>query len=273
MKNWRDDFPIFSHQPDLIYLDTAATAHKPRVVIEEIGSFYAKDNATVHRAVYRSSLTASERYLETRQTVAQFLNAQVSDEIIFTRGTTDAINLIALSYGKTFLKEGDEIVLSEVEHHSNLVSWQMLAQEKKLILRYMKIDQEGNLLWENVISEKTKIVSLAHISNVTGTIHPIQEIAIDAHKKGAILIVDGAQAAPYMPVDVQALNCDFYAFSGHKCYGPKGIGILYGKRAHLERMPPVQGGGDMIVEVSLDGSTFAPPIRSWHADHRACHCS
>ncbi len=258
----REAFPIFSHHPELIYLDTAATAHKPRSVIDALAHFYAAEYATVHRAIYRPSLEATERYNETRETVQRFINAREASEIVFTRGTTDAINLVAMSYAKNSLKPGDEILISVMEHHSNLVPWQMVAEQTGAKLKFIPVDERGILQWENTIGPKTKIVALAHVSNVTGTINPIAAIARAAHAVGAILLVDGAQAAPHMIVDVQKLGCDFYAFSGHKCYGPTGIGILYGKKELLEKMPPIQGGGDMIARVDLDRTSYAaPPLR------------
>ncbi|MBM3183683.1 MAG: cysteine desulfurase [Chlamydiae bacterium] len=258
----REHFPIFENQPNLIYLDSAATAHKPHSVINAIADFYRKDYATVHRAIYRPSLKATEKYHEAREAAGKFINAEHPSEIIFTRGTTDSINLVAMSLSKSLLKPGDEIIVSKVEHHSNLVPWQMVAKETGAILKHIDIDDAGNLLWKGVITEKTKIVSLAHVSNVTGTVNPIREIGRIAHEKGALLIIDGAQAAPHMNVDVQEIDADFYAFSGHKCYGPTGIGILYGKRKLLEKMPPVQGGGDMIADVGLEESTYGePPLR------------
>lgn len=257
----RNEFPIFQKHPEWIYFDTAATAQKPRCVIDALAKFYAEDYATVHRAVYRQSVRASEQYHETRIAAAQFLNA-APEEIVFTRGTTDAINLVAQSYGRTFINAGDEILISEMEHHSNLVPWQMLAKEKGAHLRFIPVDNRGVLEWKGWITPKTKIVSLAHVSNVTGTINPIAEIGKAAHAVEAILVVDGAQAAPHMPIDVQALNCDFYAFSGHKCYGPTGVGVLFGKAEILAYMPPVQGGGDMIAWVDLESTTYqSPPMR------------
>jgi cysteine desulfurase/selenocysteine lyase len=255
----RSLFPIFMHQPKLIYLDSAATAHKPQSVIDALTRFYSAEYATVHRAIYRPSLEATERYNDTREAVRQFLNAADSSEIIFTRGTTDSLNLVAASYGRTFLKKGDEILISTVEHHSNVVPWQMLAKQTGAVLKFIPIDALGQLLWENCIGPKTKIVALAHVSNVTGTINPIAAIALRSHAVGAIVVVDGAQGAPHMEVDVRKLGCDFYAFSGHKCYGPTGIGILYGKKELLEKMPPIQGGGDMIARVDLEESSYAPP--------------
>lgn len=257
----RDEFPIFKKHPEWIYLDSAATAHKPQCVIDALTKFYSEDYATVHRAIYRYSLHASEQYRETRLTAARFLNAS-PDEIIFTKGTTDALNLVAQSYGRKVLKPGDEILITEMEHHSNLVPWQMIAKETGAILRYIPFDTRGVLEWEGTITPRTKIVALAHVSNVTGTIHPIRAIADAAHAVGAKLVVDGAQAAPHLKIDVQALGADFYAFSSHKCYGPTGVGVLYGKKELLEEMPPLQGGGDMIERVELEETSYQlPPLR------------
>ncbi len=245
----RDQFPIFKKHPELIYLDSAATAHKPKSVIDALMQFYAEEYGTVHRAIYKGSLLATEKYNATREAVRKFLNAKHAEEIVFTRGTTDAINLVALSWGRTHLKEGDEICVSEKEHHSNFVPWQMLAKEKGLKL-------------VSTITPRTRLVAIAHMTNVTGEIHPIEEIVARAKEVGAVVVVDGAQAAPHRKIDVQALGCDFYAFSGHKCYGPTGVGVLYGKKALLESMPPVQGGGDMIAKVTLEKTTYAePPLR------------
>src|SRR5438105_11486934 len=256
----RDEFPIFQAHPDLIYFDTAATAHKPRCVIEELMNFYAHEYATVHRAIYSSSVKATEKYFEARECVRKFVNARNYDEIVFTRGTTDGLNLVAQSYGKTHVKPGSEILISEMEHHSNMVPWQMLAKETSAILKYIPVDERGVLQWRGMITPRTKIIAVAHMSNVTGTINPVKEIA--AHKQNAVLVLDGAQAAPHLKIDVQDLGCDFYAFSGHKCYGPTGIGVLYGKKALLEQMPPIQGGGDMIESVSWDKATYQkPPLR------------
>lgn len=258
----RNRFPIFSHHPELIYLDSAATAHKPKEVIDAMSRFYSEDYATVHRAIYRPSLKATDQYNAARETARKFLNAAHTDEIIFTRGTTDALNLVAKSLGKTSVKPNDEILITQMDHHSNIVPWQMLAQEIGAVLRSIPMDERGSLLWKGQITPRTKIIALGHVSNVTGTINPIKEIAQAAHAVGAILVVDGAQAAPHMPVDVQDLDCDFYAFSGHKCYGPTGVGVLYGKKELLQIMPPIQGGGDMIERVDLDSSTYQqPPLR------------
>ncbi len=258
----RQQFPIFHARPGLIYLDSAATAHKPRSVIDALSLFYESEYATVHRAIYTSSIAATEKYNSAREAAARFLNAAHTEEIVFTRGTTDSINLVAQSYAKTFLKQGDEILISQMEHHSNIVPWQMAAEQTGATLKWIPMDAAGVLQWEPCITPKTKLIALAHISNVTGTVNPIAAIAKAAHRNGALLLVDGAQAAPHMSVDVQALDCDFYAFSGHKCYGPSGIGILYGKKSLLEKMPPVQGGGDMIERVELEKTTYQkPPLR------------
>jgi len=258
MDDWRGEFPIFKKHPELVYLDSAATTHKPKSVLEALLKFYAEDYATVHRAIYRSSLAASDQYNETRETVRRFLNAARAEEIVFTRGTTEALNLVALSYGKTHLRPGDEILVSEMEHHSNLVPWQMLAEQTGATLRWMPMRLDGTVDFSG-IGPRTKLVAIAHVSNVTGTIHPIAEVAKAAHKVGALLVVDGAQAAPHIAIDVQALGCDFYAFSGHKCYGPTGVGVLYGRQELLASMPPLEGGGDMIEKVTLEKTTYAPP--------------
>jgi len=258
---WRDEFPIFDKHPELVYLDSAATTHKPRSVIEALSRFYAEEYATVHRTVYRGAVAATEKYHETREAVRKFVGAERVEEIVFTRGTTESLNLVAQSWGKTFLRAGDEIVVSEGEHHSNLVPWQMLAESTGAVIRWAKIRDDGTIDF-SCINARTKLVAVAHVSNVTGTIHPIADIVRQAHAVGAIVVVDGAQGPSHLPVNVQALDCDFYAFSGHKCYGPTGIGILYGKHSWLEQMPPVHGGGDMIAKVTLEKTTFAaPPLR------------
>jgi cysteine desulfurase/selenocysteine lyase len=250
----REQFPIFQHHPELVYLDSAATAHKPRCVIDAITQFYSRDYGTVHRAIYRGSVFATEQYAIARDYARKFLHAASVDEIIFTRGTTDGLNLVALSWARTHLKPGDEILVSDMEHHSNLVPWQMAAAVTGATLRIFN--------GFPVVNEKTKLIAIAHMTNVTGAINPIAEIAKAAKRVGAIVVVDGAQAAPHLPIDVQALGCDFYAFSGHKCYGPTGIGILWGKQEHLESMPPIEGGGDMIARVEWTHSTYAnAPIR------------
>lgn len=259
MKHARDLFPIFRHHPELIYLDSAATAHKPDVVIDALSQFYARDYATVHRSIYRSSIRATELYHDARETVRRFINAASADEIVFTRNTTESIHLVSRTFG---LKRGDEVVLSELEHHSNLVPWQMLAKEKGIILKWIRVLENGALDLQLPFSKNTKLVSVAHVSNVTGTVTPVQEIVRAAKSVGAAVLADGAQAAPHMAVDVQSLDVDFYAFSGHKCYGPTGIGVLYGKRERLAAMPPLQGGGAMVDHVDFEESTYLePPLR------------
>lgn len=264
----REEFPILKKMVNgspLIYLDSAATTHKPKRVIDAICQFYSEDYATVHRAIYELSILATEQYDSVRKKVKTFINAAAEDEIIFTRGTTDSINFVAKSFAKRFMKAGDEIILTELEHHSNLVSWQMVAEEHGLKIHYLPVNDQGEIIlaeYERLLSKKTKIVSIAHIFNTAGTINPIKEMAKMAHAVNAKIFIDGAQAAARVPVDVQEIDCDFYAFSGHKSYGPTGIGILYGKMELLEEMPPIQGGGDMIDQVTLEKSTFQkPPLR------------
>lgn len=260
----RQEFPMLSssmHGKPFIYLDTGATAQKPRAVIETISSFYKEKYATVHRSLYDFASQATAHFDAVRRQLKEFLNAHFACEIIFTRGATDAINLVASSFGKAFVHSGDEIIISVMEHHSNIVPWQLMAQERGAHLKYIPINAKGELCldtFRSLLNSRTKIVSVAHMSNVTGTINPIAEMIALAHTYGAKVLIDGAQAIAHMPVDVQALGADFYVFSGHKAYGPTGVGVLYGKRALLEKMPPYQGGGDMIDEVSLEGSTFQP---------------
>ncbi|MBA3725919.1 MAG: cysteine desulfurase [Armatimonadetes bacterium] len=256
----REDFPILSQVPygkPLVYLDNAATAQKPRAVIDATSRFYAEEYANVNRGVHYLSEQATVIYDQARETVARFINAD-AEEIIFTRGTTDAINLVAASWGKR-IRPDDEILITEMEHHSNIVPWQLLCEERGAHLQVAPITRAGELdldAFDAMISERTKLVSVAHISNVLGTINPIREIIRLAHAKSVPVLVDGAQSAPHMAIDVQTLDCEFYAFSGHKLFGPTGIGVLYAKRAMLEEMPPYQGGGDMIVSVSFDKSTY-----------------
>ncbi|GAB5411059.1 MAG: cysteine desulfurase [Chlamydiales bacterium] len=258
----RCEFPMLrSHMSGrpLIYLDTAATSHKPESVIEAMNRFYSEEYATVHRAVYELAAKATEKYCVVRRKVQKFIHAKEEEEIIFTRGTTDSINLIASSFGKKFIHEGDEVLISEMEHHSNIVPWQLLAKERGATLKWIPMQESGELdmqQFHKLLSEKTKLVSIAHIANSTGTINPIDEIIEAAHAKGAKVLIDGAQAAGHMPINVQTIGCDFYVFSGHKMYGPTGVGLLYGKRELLEEMPPYQGGGDMIDRVDMEGATF-----------------
>ena len=267
----RIDFPfleqsINEHPP--IYLDTASTSQKPTGVIETVSQFYREEYATVHRAVYALAVQSTERYEEVRSKVKRFIHAPEEGEIVFTRGTTEAINLVAHSYANSFLKPGDEIILTDMEHHSNMVPWQLVAQKKEIKLNYIPFSLDGDLqldVFKSLLSEKTKLVSVTHLSNVIGTINPIREIIALAHNLGAKVFIDGAQAASHLPLDMQAYDADFYAFSGHKMYGPTGIGILYAKRALLEQMPPFIAGGDMIESVTKAFVSFQPPPLKFEA--------
>lgn len=262
MTDVRKDFPILQelvHGKPFIYLDTAATAQKPKCVIEAISNFYANEYATVHRAIYEKAIKSSENYAAVRSKVAKFINASFDEEIVFTRGTTDAINLVARSLGDLVVKEGDEILITTLEHHSNLVPWQMLAERKNAKLIIAPIDPFGDVdldAFEKLLSPKTRIVSFTHISNAIGTVNPINHMVRLARRYPLYIVVDGAQGAPHLPINVQESDVDFYTFSGHKIYGPTGIGILYGKKEILEIMPPIQGGGDMVEEVTLYHSTY-----------------
>lgn len=258
----RQDFPILSrtiYGKPLIYLDNGATTQKPRSVVESITEEYYSVNANVHRGVHFLSQQATELHEASRETVRKFLNAPTSQEIIFTRGTTESINLIASCFGEAFLKEGDEVIVSEMEHHSNIVPWQMLETRKGIKLRVIPIIDRGELCmdeYQKLFTARTKLVSVTHVSNVLGTINPVKEIIDIAHAHNVPILIDGAQSVPHLAVDVQALDADFYAFSAHKVYGPTGVGVLYGKADWLNRMPPYQGGGDMIQNVSFKGTTF-----------------
>jgi cysteine desulfurase/selenocysteine lyase len=259
---WRTDFPILKtrvHGKPLVYLDNAATTQKPQAVIDAERDYYANYNANVHRGVHTLSQRATEAYEAARVKVQQLLNAADSSEIIFVRGTTEAINLVAQSYGRSRLQNGDEIILSEMEHHSNIVPWQMLCQQTGARLRIIPINDDGELcmdVYEGLLNEHTRLVAVTHVSNALGTINPVNSIIALAHLRGVPVLLDGAQAVAHLPVDVQALGCDFYAFSAHKLYGPTGVGVLYGKAALLEGMPPYQGGGDMIRSVSFAETTY-----------------
>jgi cysteine desulfurase/selenocysteine lyase len=258
----RADFPVLQQQfygKPLVYLDNAATAQKPRAVIEAVARFYAEDCGTVRRGLYALSERATQAYEKARGKVRRFLNAGDDREIIFVRGATEAINLVAHSYGVSRLGPGDEIVLSVMEHHSNIVPWQLACQNRGAVLRVAPITGDGELLleeYERLLTARTKLVAMAHVSNALGTINPVGPIIALAHARQIPVLIDGAQAVPHLPVDVQALDCDFYVFSGHKLYGPSGIGVLYGKAGFLEAMPPYQGGGEMISSVSFERTTY-----------------
>lgn len=261
MKNYRSDFPILNetvHGKPLVYLDNAATTQKPTQVLDKVTEVYSTVNSNIHRAVHTLSQKCTLETENARKTVQEFINAKKDYEIIFTRGTTEAINLVAFSLGE-LCKAGDEIIISEMEHHSNIVPWQMLAERKSLILKVIPMNDEGILdmdAYAKLLSEKTAIVSVNHVSNALGTINPIKDIIDKAHKYGAKVMIDGAQSASHIKIDVQALDCDFYAFSGHKIYAPTGIGALYGKEELLNAMPPYQGGGDMIAKVTFEKTTY-----------------
>lgn len=258
----RADFPILSRKvygKPLIYFDNGATTQKPRCVVDAIVDEYYSVNANVHRGVHFLSQQATELHEGSRETVRRFINARTSAEVIFTRGTTEAINLLAFSFGEEFMKEGDEVIISTMEHHSNIVPWQLLAARKGISIKVIPMNDRGELLldeYEKLFSDRTRIVSIAHISNVLGTINPVKEMIATAHAHGVPVLVDGAQSIPHMQVDVQDLDVDFFAFSGHKVYGPTGVGVLYGKEEWLDKLPPYQGGGEMIQSVSFEKTTF-----------------
>jgi cysteine desulfurase/selenocysteine lyase len=258
---WRADFPILTSEirgKPLIYLDNAATTQKPHAVIEVEANYYKTLNANVHRGVHRLSQEATLAYEAARVDVAEFINAAHSSEVVFVRGTTEAINLVAQSFARPQLQAGDEIIVSLMEHHSNIVPWQILCKQSGAVLKVIPVDQNGTLdyeSYEKLLTSRTRLVAVTHVSNALGTINPVANIIEVAHSRGVPVLIDGAQAIGHMPVDVRALDCDFYAFSGHKLYGPTGIGVLYGKRALLDAMPPWQGGGDMIRSVSFSNKT------------------
>tara|TARA_B100000949_G_scaffold67126_1_gene59631 strand:+ start:885 stop:2120 length:1236 start_codon:yes stop_codon:yes gene_type:complete len=258
----REDFPVLHQMVNgkpLVYLDNAATTQKPQAVIDALVRYYSADNSNVHRGVHTLSQRATEDYDSGRSKARQFLNAASDEEIIFVKGTTDGINLVAHSYARHHLGEGDEIIISTMEHHSNIIPWQVLCQEKGAHLRVIPISDAGELLmdeYESLLSSRTKLVAITHVSNVLGTVNPIKQIVEMAHSQGVPVLVDGAQATPHMPVDVQKLGCDFYVFSGHKIYGPTGIGVLYGKAELLEAMPPYQLGSDMIKSVTFERTVY-----------------
>jgi cysteine desulfurase / selenocysteine lyase len=258
----RSDFPILQekvHGKRLVYLDNAATSQKPQAVIDAIDRYYAEYNSNIHRGLHALSERATQAYEDARGKVRRFINAAEDREIVFVRGTTEAINLVASSYGRARVGAGDEVVITAMEHHSNIVPWQLLCEEKGARLRVAAITDAGELRLDEVerlIGPKTKLVALAHVSNALGTVNPVDAVVEMAHRRNVPVLVDGAQAVPHLPVDVRALNCDFYAFSAHKVYGPTGVGVLYGKAALLETMPPYQGGGDMIASVTFEKTTY-----------------
>ncbi len=258
----RDDFPILNeqvHGRKLVYLDNAATSQKPQQVIDAIVEAYSHWNSNIHRGVHHLSQIATKHHEEARQHVAQFIHARSSDEIIFTKGTTDSINALAFALGEMLVHEGDEIIVSGLEHHSNIVPWQMLCERKKAVVRHIPLRKDLTIdmdAYEGMLSEKTKLVSVAHVSNVLGTIQPVKEIIKIAHARNIPVCIDGAQSIPHFGVDVQKLDCDFIAFSGHKMYGPTGIGVLYGKKEWLDQLPPHEGGGEMINHVRWSGTTY-----------------
>lgn len=258
----RNDFPILSRKVKdrpLVYLDNAATTQKPQSVIEALCGYYGRYNANIHRGIHTLAEEATHAYEETREAVRAFLNATGTEEIVFTRGTTEGINLVASSWGRANLMPGDEIVMSTLEHHSNIVPWQMVAAEKGAVIRVIPVDEQGVMRFEDfeaLLSDKTRMVSIVHASNALGVVNPVERIIESAHAAGALVLVDGAQSAVHLDIDVKAMDCDFYVFSGHKVYGPTGVGVLYGKREILESMPPYMGGGEMIREVDFNGTTY-----------------
>ncbi len=258
----RKDFPILQREVNgrpLIYLDNGATAQKPKSVIDTIDRYYRDQNSNIHRGVHHLSQLATQAYEDARETVRLFINADHDYEVLFTRGTTDSINLVASSWGRRFLEPGDEVVISTMEHHSNIVPWQMICDERKAILKVIPIHESGELdmaAFQSLLGDRTRMVAIAHVSNSLGTINPVEDVIRMSHKHGALVLLDGAQCVPHMRVDVKALDVDFYAFSGHKIFGPTGVGILYGKEDLLNNMPPYQGGGDMIKKVTFEKTTY-----------------
>jgi cysteine desulfurase/selenocysteine lyase len=260
----RADFPILGQRvrgKPLVYLDNAATSQKPQVVIDAVTRFYSSENANIHRGVHFLSERATLAYDAVREKVARYLNARSPREVVFTRGTTESINLVAQTFGRTVLRPGDEVLITGMEHHSNIVPWQLLCEQTGARLRAVPITDTGELdldAFDRLLGERTRLVALVHLSNALGTINPVRELVARAHARGVPVLVDGAQSAPHLGVDVQSLDCDFFACSGHKMFGPTGVGVLYGRESLLERMPPWQGGGDMIASVTLERSTWAP---------------
>ncbi len=267
----RADFPALHqevHGQPLVYLDNAATAQKPRAVIERLRQFYERENSNVHRGVHTLSQRATDAYEGARARIARFVGAAGPHEIVFTRGTTEAVNLVADAYGRLAVGRGDEIVVTAMEHHSNIVPWQLLCQRTGARLRVVPVTDAGELVYEEylaLLNERTKLVAVVHVSNTLGTVNPVRQMVRDAHSLGIPVLVDGAQAVPHAPVDVQKLGCDFYCFSSHKLFGPTGLGVLYAKAPWLDRLPPYQGGGDMIETVSFEGTTFNEPPHKFEA--------
>ena len=262
IKNIRAQFPALHqevHGRPLVYFDNAATSQKPQMVIDAIAHYYNKENSNIHRGVHFLSQQATDKYEVAREAVRRFINADAIEEIIITRGTTEAINLVASCLSQWLFKEGDEIIISAIEHHSNIVPWQMACERSGAVLKVIPVLDSGELdmdAYRNLLNDKTKLVAVNHISNALGTINPVEEMIPLAQEKGALVLIDGAQSAPHTDIDVQALNCDFYCFSAHKMYGPTGVGVLHGKKEILEKMPPYHGGGEMIKEVKFEGSTY-----------------
>ena len=258
----QEDFPILNeqvHGRKLVYLDNAATTQKPQVVIDAIKEAYSKWNANVHRGVHHLSQVATQKHEEARKKVAKLIHAQSEEEIIFTKGTTDSINMLARSFGDAMVGEGDEIIVSQLEHHSNIVPWQMLCERKKAVLKVIPLREDLSLdveAFKELLSERTRLVSVAHVSNVLGIVNPVEEIVKVAHERGVAVCIDGAQSVPHLAVDVQQLDCDFLVFSAHKMYGPTGLGVLYGKKEWLDKLPPAEGGGEMIEHVSFQKTTY-----------------
>ena len=262
MTDYREDFPLLSrevHGRPLVYLDNAATTQKPRAVLEAMDEFYTTCNANVHRGIHTLSQEATALHEAARERVCSFLNARSTAEIVFTRGTTESLNLVAASFSQAFLREGDEVIVTVMEHHSNIVPWQLARERWGFTLRVVPMDDEGRLdleAYAALLNERTRLVCCCQVSNVLGTVNPVREMARMAHDAGAYFLVDGAQSVPHFPVDVQELDCDFLTFSAHKIYGPTGVGVLYGKEALLEQLPPYQGGGEMIARVTFEHTTF-----------------
>ena len=258
----RKDFPILGlsvYGKPLVYLDNGATTQKPRVVVDAISNEYYNVNANVHRGVHFLSQKATELHEQARETIRAFIHAKSTSEIVFTRGTTESVNLVASCFSEEFMNEGDEVIISAMEHHSNIVPWQMAANRRGIRIKVIPINDKGELLideYKALFTDRTRLVSVTHVSNVLGTINPVKEIIGIAHEHGVPVLIDGAQSAPHMPIDVEELDCDFFAFSGHKTYGPTGIGVLYGKEVWLDRLPPYQGGGEMIQHVSFEKTTY-----------------